>query len=166
MIFRTFFRGTLCGLVLACVSTPTYAQEFRSVRPIASPDAMGTTAPVTGEVQRPLPRAVVEEAVRQVIETWNQPGFRDKLAEQFYDGQRLEDSIHNIAPRDAKLRLLSVQGIQTYSQQEGRTADGRLQVVSTVSAQVRTQLEFNNSTGFQRREGTNEFLLQITQTYR
>ena len=67
-------------------------------------------------------------------------------------------------PRDAKLRIQSVQGIQTLQQYiKPGSGTSRGELVSIVSATVRTQLEFNSSTaGFVSRTGTNEFLLEIT----
>ena len=68
-----------------------------------------------------------------------------------------------LVPRDAILSVQSVQGIQTL-QQYLMPADEGEDLVSIVSATVRTQLEFNNpSTGFVRLPGVNEFVLQVTQ---
>jgi hypothetical protein len=172
---RTWLTGCVgpLGCIVLFSSTillqSATAQEFRSLRPIVTP---GVQAPLPPGAQPvlgaliPINRRELEEAVRALLAKWNTPEFESTLAETFYDRTRLSDALNTIAPRDARLRVLSVQGIQTLDQHvlpdnSGLPIDT---VVSRVSATVRTQIEFNDPTlGFQRREGVNEFLLRVTQ---
>jgi hypothetical protein len=65
-------------------------------------------------------------------------------------------------PRDAVLRVLGVQGVQTLEQYVQADDSGQAMLVSRVSATVRTQVEFDDpAAGFQRREGTNEIVLLV-----
>jgi hypothetical protein len=109
-------------------------------------------------------REQVEPAVRELLQSWNTAGLANKLAQQFTDSQRLLDTLHVQAPRDASLRLQSIQGVQTISQYllQDSTTGGQNRV-SIVSVTIRTQLEFNSPTaGFVRRAGLNEYILRIT----
>ncbi len=151
------------GLALACASP---ARQFRSIQAIASPaqarQALPPGARVVEEI-RPLEREEVEPLVRRVVESWNTPDMEQTLGRAFYDKSRLLDTMDEAVPRDARLRLQSVQGIRTLEQYiVPAEAGGSQATVSIVSAQVRAQLEFNSPTGFRRLVGTNELLLRIT----
>ena len=88
----------------------------------------------------------------------------ETLSEQFYDKSRLLDVVQTGVPRDATLKIQSIQGIQTYQQYIVPSSDGgRGEMVSIVSVTVRTQVEFNSPTGFTRLPGINEFILEVTQ---
>jgi len=100
----------------------------------------------------------------RVIESWNQGGLDEQLARGFYDRTRLLDAVDTVAPRNATLRLQSVQGVQTFAQyiEPDPQAPGSERLVSKVSVTARTQLEFvAPDGGFVRRPGVNEFLLSI-----
>ncbi len=162
-ISRLFFF--LC--LLALFGNPSQARQFRLLTPIASPTEPTANVPkgaIPVEDAQPLSREDVEPMVRKVIEQWNTSGMADTLSEQFYDKSRLLDVVDTGVPRDAKLRVQSIQGIQTlqqYIMPGAGTARGEM--VSIVSATVQTQLEFNSSGGFTRLPGTNEFILEVTQ---
>ncbi len=153
-------RPLLISLLLA-LSCQVQARQFRQLAPIATPAAAARALPEGAKPvtdPRPLPRGQVERLLRGVLAKWNSAGMAQTLAPEFYDRTRLLDTVDRLAPRDATLRLLSLQGIQTLQQYE---LDGRR--VSIVSATARTQLEFNDPTlGFVRRQGVNEFILRIT----
>ncbi len=143
------------------------ARQFRILTPIASPGQATTTLPegaIQAEDVKPLSRKEVEPMVRKVIEQWNTSGMASTLSDQFYDKSRLMDVMDTGVPRDAKLRVQSIQGIQTLQQYiKPGTGEQRGEIVSIVSATVQTQLEFNSAGGFTRLPGTNEFILEITQ---
>ena len=152
-------------LLLSFVSSIN-ARQFRSIAPIASSDrndiAPEGTIPV--ENIEPIAREDIEPLVKDMIEKWNTSEMSSILSEQFYDKSRLIDAVDTAVPRDAKLRVQSIQGIQTLGQflKPGQ-GNERSELISIVSATVRTQLEFNNSSGtFVNRSGTNEFILQVT----
>jgi hypothetical protein len=70
-------------------------------------------------------------------------------------------------PRDAKLRVLGIESIQTLEQTIDVTPDDQQTRISVVTATVRSQLEFDDPvSGFTRLDGTNEFLLRIKEPLR
>lgn len=147
--------------------TESDARQFRLLTPITSPELRSTQIPEgTKPVDniQPLPRQEVEPLVREVIEQWNTSEMANTISDQFYDKSRLMDVMDTGVPRDAKLRIQSIQGIQTLEQYiKPGAGNERGDLVSIVSATVRTQLEFNSSTsGFVSRTGTNEFILEVT----
>ena len=120
-------RATLLRIVLICAlgAAPAAAQELRQFNPIMGP---GAAAPLPAGAQPgrefvPISRAEVEAGVRRVMESWNTPQFEQKLAENFYDKQRLGDALDTLVPRDAKIRVLGLQGTQTLSQAAAREAE-------------------------------------------
>ena len=63
-------------------------------------------------------------------------------------------------PRDAGLRIVSIQGSQILTQYTMAGPDGQQALYSRVSVTVRTQVEYNDAQkGFQRLEGTNDLVL-------
>ena len=156
-------------LFLTLLSPPAMCQEFRGLRPIVTP---GVQAPLPPGAQpvvgtfKPIDRRELEEVIRALLAKWNTPEFDSTLAETFYDRTRLQDALNTSVPRDARLRVLSVQGIQTLDQHVVAEPSGLPidTVVSSVSATVRAQVEFNDAAlGFQRREGVIELILRVTQ---
>lgn len=156
----------VCMVSLLLLATPGSARQFRQIKPIATPQNEAAGLPegaVPLETVTPLTRAEVEPLVRESLAKWNTPQMAESLSEAFFDRRRLLDAVDTLVPRDAKLTVQAVQGIQTLQQFVVPGADGgRGDIVSVVSATVRTQLEFNSPTdGFQRRPGTSEFILEI-----
>jgi len=161
------FTAWMALLLLFC-SSPLPARQFRALQPIATPAGDGIRLPpgATAVVPvEPLAREEVEPLVRKVVDAWNGPALDGMLGRGFYDRQRLLDAVDRRVPRDARLEVQSLQGVQTLSQYRlpaDETHGER--VVSRVSATVRTQVEFElPGSGFQRRQGTNELILQVTQ---
>jgi hypothetical protein len=142
---------------------PVYATDFRPFNPITSPNAKLPSGAMT--VAKPMPVDVreVEKAVEKIMGSWNTPDMDNKLAGEFYNKDRLMDTVATGVPKDAKLRLLSVQGVQTLNQHIRKNDSGESLLVSMVSAIARTQVEYNDPTrGFQRLEGMNEYILKVT----
>jgi len=143
--------------LLVCL--PAFAQESRRFSEIQQADVLPENAVRLNEVQ-PISRELIETSVQRIAEQWNTANLEEVLADEFYDAQRLEDTLLSSAPRDAKLRVLSIQGQQVLQQYmlEGSR-------YSRVSVTVRTQAEFEDpQNGFQRREGTAEWILKIVET--
>jgi hypothetical protein len=143
------------------------ARQFRQIIPIAtleSPSAQLPDGAIQVDQVTPLERGEVEPLLRKVLEEWNASGMAGTLAEEFYDSSRLIDAMDTIVPRDAKLRLQSIQGIQTVQQYIlPEQEDGRDKMISIVSATARTQVEFERpGAGFVRLPGINEFILKVT----
>lgn len=147
------------------------AQGFRFIRPIVAPDASTRDAILAGRqlrgsatlVPQPVPRDVVETAVRKIYAAYNTPDFAQYLSERFYDPERLTDAVGQKVPREATLRLISIDSVQTVSQQPAKDENGRDVTESLVMVVVRAQMEFTTTAGFQRREGESELILRFRQ---
>jgi len=167
---KTFATLLVFSFLLAARSAG--AQGFRFIQPIAVPDAQLRQAIEQGQRLRgaaapglrQVPREVVEEAVKKIYAAYNTPEFRQYLSERFYDAERLVEAVNQKVPREAKLRLISINSAQTVSQQPAKDEQGREVSESQVLVVVRAQMEFTNAQGFQRREGESELLLQFRET--
>ncbi|MBI2192173.1 MAG: hypothetical protein HYU36_09325 [Planctomycetes bacterium] len=156
------FQTVFLSLILSS-PFPVEAREFRDLRPIPTrqklPEgALPVEEPVSVEPE------TLKNAVKELAASWNSPDFEAKLSSQFYDKQRLLDSMSEKVPRDAQVRILGVgniQVIQQYRQPEPGGGPGEI-LVSTVTVTAQTQIEFNDpSRGFQRINGTNQLILQV-----
>lgn len=152
-------------LLLTALAPFAHAQTFRQLQPIPTPDAATREAiQLRGGAAvnlRQVPRQVVEEAVRKIYAAYNTPDFRQYLSERFYDPERLVQAIDEKVPREATLRVVSINSAQTVSAQRARDEQGRDVTESLVLVVVRAQMEFNNAQGFQRREGEQEIVLRF-----
>ena len=136
------------------------AQEGRAFNPIARPAARAAlpSGAVRVSPPRPIPRERIESAMASVASAWNERRVNDVLSRDFPRGQELADAMQTKVPRDAALRILAIQGWQVHDQYVLGP-----NLVSKVSVTLRTQVEFNDpSGGFQARDGTNEYLVTIT----
>jgi len=161
-----FSRPVLFICLLALVGIPSQARQFRLLTPIATPETQGANLPtgaVALEQRQPITRGQIEPLLRDLVSKWNTGEMASTLSDRFYDASRLLDVMDTGVPRDAKLRIQSIQGIQTLQQYLMPADNDRQSLVSIVSATARTQLEFNSSTGLTRLPGTNEFILKVTQ---
>ena len=143
------------------------ARQFRLLIPIATHEAPTAQLPegaIPVDEVTPWQRSELEPIVRDLIAKWNTPQMAETLDEGFYDKSRLLDSINSGLPREATLRLQSIQGIQTLQQYVVPDPDGITgKRVTLVSVTVRTQIEFNSPTqGFVNRPGVIELILKIT----
>jgi hypothetical protein len=168
--FVLLAAGSLIGL-----SEQAESRSFRGMTPIAAP-AQGTNAQDTGSAQaaargaparatRPVSRAVGEQALTQVVQAWNSGELEKTVSDQFYDKSRLLDAVDTEVPRNARVRLLSVQAVQTFSQRMDNDPRFGPVLVSRISATARTQVEFNDpGTGnLVNRPGVNEFIMVVRQ---
>ena len=163
--FIAYIIMVICILLIA--NTALNARQFRTITPIASPAANKVGLPegaVPVDQPEPVAREEVQPMLQELIAKWNTLEMADTLSEEFYDKSRLMDVMDTGVPRNAKLRLQSIQGVQTLQQYiVPDSSGGRGEQVSIVSATARTQLEFNSSTSaFVSLPGTNEFILEIT----
>ena len=154
------FLLPLVALLLASVHAQ--AQEFRLLNRIATPNAAQRLPPGARLVSspQPVPASDIETAVRDITASWNKPTLERLLAENFYDKSRLLGTLAAGVPRDAGLRIVSIQGSQILTQYTMAGPDGQQALYSRVSVTVRTQVEYNDAQkGFQRLEGTNDLVL-------
>lgn len=165
----------LLAFLLPVIAAPAaQAQTFRQFVPIFVPDAQTRAAIQKGQQLRGMaipglrqvPREVVEDAVRKIYAAYNTPEFQQYLSERFYDPERLVDAINEKVPREAKLRLISINSAQTVSQEKVNDEQGGEVAESLVLVVARAQMEFTTSAGFQRREGESELVLRFRETPR
>lgn len=161
----TYLRGfVLLGTL--CLSLSGQAQEFRQLNRIATPGAtQGLPAGASVLTNaRPVPIARIESSVKGIAAAWNTQQLDSYLAKNFNDRSRLLDTLNASVPRDASLRVLSIQGSQTLLQYTQRDPDGTQAIHSRVSVTVRTQVEFTDTKGvFQRLDGTNDLILLFSE---
>lgn len=160
-------------VALALLPALAQARQFRSVQPIATPAATAMTAapaavaaPQSEPQTEPQSREQLEPLVRKALESWNTPEFARQLSPTFYDRERLADSMGTVVPRDAVLRVQSIQGVQTLQQSTEPDPDfpGRTRLVTLVSVTARTQIEYHDpAAGFVKLPGVNEYILRVTQ---
>lgn len=146
----------------------TEARQFRTVKKIVTPLSKRLPLPegaVAAASVKAVPRKSIEKQMSRLLDKWNSPVMRDTLAKEFYDRTRLLDSVDTTVPKDAKLRLVGVQGSQTLQQYYIPASEQQKEKeVSIVSATVRTQLEYNGKDGFVGLPGTNEYILKVVRT--
>lgn len=156
----------IAALAVPLVLSTADARQFRSIQPIVTPvkaALLPDGAQPVDSIQA-VPREVIAPALKDLLVKWNAPGMSDTLTDGFFDKNRLLDTMSSSVPRDAKLSVLAVRGIQTVQQYITPADDGgRGTLVSLVTVTVQTQVEFNSPTsGYTRLPGTNEFLLEVT----
>lgn len=158
MSARMFVAGFFAMAALGAA-----AQEFRALQPIRTPASRPPEGAVRVSPPVPVPRERVEAAVRQVMAAWNTPELTRHLGASFPEKSRLADAVASQVPRDAQLRILSVQGVQLLDQHDLPPDAGRRfrLRVSLVSVTVRTQVEFNDAAGFQALDGTNDYVIEV-----
>jgi len=137
------------------------AAEFRNLNPIPTPGSVDTVASrlvaelcadgdmCTNLVEltepQPLRRQTVQQAVREVARAWNSNRLEQYLARDFVDRNRLLDTISDVVPRDARMRVLSVRNVQTLAQYlQPATPERSALRLSVVSARAETQVEYND----------------------
>ncbi len=148
-------------LVLAAalaLSTPATAQESRAFNPIARPAAPAALPSGAVRISPPIPvpRERVEAAVNAIANAWSSRRLETVLAERFPDRQVLIDTLALQPQKDATLRVTAIQGWQVIDQYRVGGS-----IVSKLSITVRTQVEFSDAEGFQRRDGTNEYVVTL-----
>lgn len=154
------FRLALSALLIA--ASGAEAAEFRRITIIARPTPPPTGFDAVRTVSQPG-FDIVERAVRGFFARWNRGDLSGALSKRFFDSDRLSDQIALSAPRDAKIRLLSLRSISVLEQFARAEAEGSELVMSKLSVIAQTAVEFDDpATGFQRFEGTHEYLFDLT----
>lgn len=160
----TLLRLLASALLLSAAYPVAQAQEFRLLNRIPTPQAAAGIPPGASLVTppRPIPAALIEAAVHDIAAAWNTPALDSRLAENFYGKSRLTSTLAADVPRDAKLRVIAIQGSQTVAQYTMAGAGGQPTRYSRISVTVRTQLEYNDPVkGLQRLDGTNDLILRL-----
>ncbi len=161
--------GIILGIAISIVGLlpdTGATQEMRAINPIPTPAPLppGTTRVASPQ---PLDPGGVRVNVEQFMSKWNDGDLGGMIAENFYEKSRFEDAMLTNVPRDARVKVQGIGGVQTMQQVVvDDPAGGRVRV-TTGSAMVRTQIEFNDpKQGFVKVPGTNEVIFEIIQKER
>jgi hypothetical protein len=150
---------TPVSLLLASCAVCALAQESRSINPIARPQGkvqLRNDGAVPINPPQPVAREKVEAAIRRIAAAWSERKLDRVLSQQFSDRQRLIDALETKVPRDARLRVVGIQGWQVLDQHRRGP-----RITSKLSVTVSTQVEFSDSSGYQVRPGTNVYIISI-----
>lgn len=161
---RAPFTSLLSVLLVQALLVNQADAQARRIRAIATPAEQATVLEdgVESRDFAPVSRDVITSAVEEVVQHWNQRELESVLSDQFFDRERLKQSMDTRVPRDANLRVQAVRDVQTLRQYIEEGANGGLgNIVSVVSATVETQIEYNTGEGFVRLPGVNEFIIEI-----
>jgi hypothetical protein len=165
MAMRHLIIAMLAGGVLT--ASIADAQQMRRSNRIATPKAVLQNAPdgasIVGKVEN-IPADDVRQAVENLSENWNSGDISGFVSDDFDDARRFNQNMTVEVPRDARLRLESVQGVQTVRQIVAPDGRGGMMRISTVTATASTRLEFNDAAaGFLSIPGTNEITFEVTE---
>lgn len=182
---KTTFKASIAGLLVmftfGSIHTDVEARDFRSPRYVISPKlqesinkALIKDGGLSQEAKdlnlKPIPQDAVRQAVRDFFAAWNNGTLASHLDPSFVNSDRLLDSINDVVPRDATVRVLAISSIVTrpvdeidWLSKDKTTGFDRKTKVSVV---VTTQLEFTNTNGLQKIRGTNEYTFNVTEEYR
>ena len=146
--------------------TTTSAREFRTISTITSPNNPLPDGAIRPAQIEPIDLKIIEKAVHDLAAAWNGEGLADWIAGDFASLEQLKLVITNDVPRDARIRVLSIQGMQTLDQYQQTVTNG-IDRTSIVTATARMAIEFTDPvTGFQRLDGTNEFQFRVVEELR
>jgi len=130
-------------LIIVLMASISYASEFRKITPIFS-NQRSDDENINAVQIKPVDRSIVEAALQSLIDSWNQLNLEEKLSDEFYDKTLFLDTIQEKVPLDAQLRILSIESIRTINQYLESNSKDQIIIVSTVSALVRTQIEYTD----------------------
>lgn len=157
-----FLSASAAALLLLVCPAFLAAQELRQFNPIPTP----ARVPPGAEVVAPsaIDPGAVRGAVERLAANWNVSDLGETVSDSYYDKSRFRDAMITEVPRDARMRVESMGGIQTHQQMlVDDPAGGRLRI-STVTVTAQTRLELNDPTeGFVRVPGTNEIILEVVE---
>lgn len=153
----------VAGLLLTAAAAD--AQQMRRSNRIATPQAVLQDAPAGSRIAErveTVPSGDVEQAVANLTEQWNSGDISGFVSDDFNDASRFNQNMTTEVPRDARLRLESVRGVQTVRQIIAPDGQGGRIRISTVTATAATRLEFNDpAAGFLSVPGTNEITFEV-----
>lgn len=166
-------------ILISLYSSSGKALEFRSISPISSASFTNQRENITlknlchpigceelfpAETVIPIKKNKVKKLMRKLARSWNSSDLASYLSNEFIDKNRLLDTIRESVPRDGKLRILSVRGVEILKQFiKPASEDTEGYRFSLVNAKVKTQVEYNdaNQGRVKSKADTQEYLLFI-----
>ncbi len=176
MTLKTFKTSVIVMVLMAItVVLPARLEAatfgFRGMSRIGPPVYNGQPGlPSSQELNLNLPpvsREAINKAVYDFFNAWNAGTVDTLLAPEFVNKDRLLDAIEGTVPRQAKIRVLGIESAAAFPNdviQELPDGQG-FDRISTVTATVRTQIEFNLN-GFQTIQGTSVYTFKVIEEYR
>lgn len=117
--------GLFCAASLG--ASALWAAEMRQFNAIRTPANVASLLPVGAEPVAevaPVAVGVVAKAVREFAAAWNTPAVFNMITDDFVDKSILQNSTATNIPRDAKLKILAIQGVQTLQQARLKSQTG------------------------------------------
>jgi hypothetical protein len=156
----------MAGIALAIVSLfpgVIGAQEMRTINLIATPAPLPPGAERVA-APKPIDVGTVKANVEEFMSKWNAGDLGGMISDNFYEKSRFQDSMLSNVPRDARLQVEGMGGVQTLRQiVVDDPAGGRMRI-TTGSVTVKTQIEMNDpNQGFVKVPGTNEIIFEMIQ---
>jgi len=157
-------------LLMTLISSQLYARDFRRMIKIPVAPKGYTAQQALLSTNRAsfqqIDRTLIEASIKKIVASWNNNSLSKYLVDNFQDKSLLLNTIRRSVPRDARLRVLSVQAVSTLEQKKIRVKNYKKKKrQSVVIATVELQLEFNDPfKGFVRLPHTSQFYLQVTES--
>lgn len=158
----------VAGLML--VASPVDAREFREKRAIKTPfendSVLQADDKSGGPVGAPtvsLDQEFIRKAIEKLMANWGTGDIENYLGERFPNRSELVSALNNHVPFDARLEVKSIRAIKVIGQKTKQGDDGRPLLISVVSAEVETDVHYQDARiGNTRLRGTGEYLFELT----
>lgn len=158
----------LAGLLL--LAGPVEAREFREKRAIKTPfenDAIlksdDTSGGPVGAPTVSLDQEFIRRAIEKLMANWGTGDIENYLGDRFPNRNQLVSALSDHVPFDARLEVKSIRAIKVIGQKTRQGDDGKPLLVSVVSAEVETDVHYQDARiGNTRLRGTGEYLFELT----
>lgn len=169
-----FALALMAAILVGLVAAGSDGRGFRQAQRIPTPELLSEGRDASSfkglgglalDQPIPIPRPDVKAALETIFNRWGKGDTRLALNANFVNRDRLADLIRDLAPRDARLRVLEVANIEVLDQaiQPGEGPNGRDLLISRVATTATTQLTFTDRVNnrFQTLSGTNDYVIQM-----
>lgn len=138
------------------------ASDIAELRRVCPPSVCGE--PVLRPVPTPVSAAAIRRSAEAIARVWNSTRLETFLGQDFFDRRRLLDTITTQVPRNARLRLLSINSAETIQQFDFVKEGVPTYRASVVTARIRYQIEFRvPASGSVQVDSRDEYLLLVTE---
>ena len=155
---------------LMLVASPADAREFREKSAIKTPlendAALQADDKSGGPVGAPtvsLDQEFIRRSIEKLMASWGTGDIENYLGDRFPNRSELVNALNDHVPFDARLEVKSIRAIKVIGQKTRQGDDGRPLLVSVVSAEVETDVHYQDARiGNTRLRGTGEYLFELT----
>ena len=155
-----------------------HALEFRSINPIRAPEGneilhsraltrlcadVNCDELIHAEKIVPVKKNHVEKIIKKLAKDWKTRRLSEYLAEDFFEKERLLDTLRASTSLAPKLRILAIRDLETISQFVKPVSIERAGYrFSLMVAKIKTQVEYNTAKGYVKsKANTQEYLFLI-----